>query len=300
MAEAATAEQTEQTEQTERAGQDTSSQQQGEKASGAESTWRDSLPEDVRDLAARYKGDTAEDAMPEVFKSLAQAKAMVGADTVAVPGKNAPPEKWAEFYNKIGRPEKADGYELPTENLPEGFALTDEQAAQFREVAHDVGLTPAQTASLYRHFAKFSSEGTGALKEAMEKKIAANDEAIRKEYGDALDEKIDLARRGMRWAAGDDYEALAAFLSRTGMENDPAMVRIFHKVGRALAEDEVLGGGSGQRFRKSPAEAKAELLQLKVDQQFQQALHDRNHPGHKAAVDRRMELFKIANPETGA
>ena len=52
---------------------------------------------------------------------------MIGADKVAIPGKYATDEDWSEVYNKLGRPETADLYNLEV-NLPEGHvrkSLTD-------------------------------------------------------------------------------------------------------------------------------------------------------------------------------
>jgi len=39
------------------------------------------------------------------------------APAVKLPGKDATPEQWSEFYKQIGAPDKAEAYELP---LPEG------------------------------------------------------------------------------------------------------------------------------------------------------------------------------------
>ena len=55
------------------------------------------------------------------------------ANTVGVPAADADPAKRLEVFNRLGRPETVDGYELvPPENLPDWVSFEDEsvQAAQ--------------------------------------------------------------------------------------------------------------------------------------------------------------------------
>lgn len=71
-------------------------------------------------------------------------------NAIRVPGKDATPEEREAFLNKLGRPEKVDGYEFkPPENLPETLPYDGERAASFKGLAHQIGLTQTQAAAIH-------------------------------------------------------------------------------------------------------------------------------------------------------
>ena len=86
-------------------------------------------------------------------------------------------------------------------------------------------------------------------------------------------------------------------LGRSGFLNGEQGVRLMQglaSLGEMLAEDRVMGGGG---FVSSATEARGEMEQLKLDQGFLDAYLNREHVGHKAAVDRMRRLSQAAWPE---
>src|SRR5581483_7834125 len=79
------------------------------------------------------------DITPQSFEGLAKkardAESLIG-KSVQLPGDNATAEELAKFYNRLGRPEKADAYEfkLP-DGLPANFNYDAEQAKAFKDWA---------------------------------------------------------------------------------------------------------------------------------------------------------------------
>jgi len=67
-------------------------------------------------------------------------------------------------------------------------------------------------------------------------------------------------------------------------------------VGKAIANDEIVGGGGRQGFLMSPSEAKQEIAQKKQDPNFMKAYQERDHVGHKEAVADMQKLFASAYP----
>ena len=111
----------------------------------ASEDWKTSIPEelqndpslaDIKDVASLAKG-------------YVHAQHLVGSDKVVIPSREANQEELDAFYNKLGRPETADGYEVPKENMPE-IATDGEMQGKFFEEAHRIGLNNQQAAALVR------------------------------------------------------------------------------------------------------------------------------------------------------
>ena len=74
----------------------------------ASEDWRSAIPEDLQnDPSLANIQDVA-----SLAKGYVHAQHMVGADKVAIPTRETTPEELDAFYNKLGRPESVDGYEV--------------------------------------------------------------------------------------------------------------------------------------------------------------------------------------------
>lgn len=84
-------------------------------------------------------------------KSHEQAKLLGNA--IRMPGKDATEEEKSAYLNKLGRPETADGYKFKVpEDLPEALPYDGEAAAEFKAMAHSIGLNQEQAAALHDKF----------------------------------------------------------------------------------------------------------------------------------------------------
>ena len=125
--------------------------------------WRAGLPEALRDHSAlkpiRDIGGLA--------KSFVAAQELVGADKIAIPGDDAPAEKWDAFYARLGRPERAEDYVLDApDGLPDGVDYSDATAGRFKAWAHEAGLTPRQAQQLHGAFVDSVADTVSALETA--------------------------------------------------------------------------------------------------------------------------------------
>ena len=59
-------------------------------------------------------------------------------------GEDASDEDKAAFFNALGRPEEATGYDLKKPDLPEGLIYDEAMEGRFRDAAHKFGLSQAQ------------------------------------------------------------------------------------------------------------------------------------------------------------
>ena len=141
------------------------------------------LDEDTRGWL-QTKGLTGVDALA---KSARESEKLLGG-MVKLPGKDATPEERDAFLNKLGRPEKADGYQFtPPKDLPEGLPYDGDRAKAFAGVAHKLGISQEQAAGLHDWFMAdsvnaFASMGE-AQKAAMQQRAGAATEALVKEWG---------------------------------------------------------------------------------------------------------------------
>ena len=254
----------------------------------ASEDWKSSIPEDlqnepsladIKDVAGLAKG-------------YVHAQHMIGADKVAIPSRESSQEELDAFYNKLGRPETADGYEAPTENMPE-IPFDNELQTKFFEEAHRIGLNKQQAGVLIRWQAEQAQGGIEARTQESELALEKATDTMRKEFGKAYDEKLTLAKGAAQEFGGDE---LISLLDRTGLGNEPAVIRAFANIGKAIANDEIIGGGGRQGFMMSPAEAKQQITNLKRDPNFMASYTDNGHVAHKESVAEMARLFELAHP----
>lgn len=163
---------------------------------------------------------------------------------VQMPGKDATPEQWAEFYAKLGRPETPEAYELP---LPDGDDGTF--AKQVAPMLHKAGITGEQAKSLAASWnelvAAQTAEATAteqARITALDTKNRAEAESLRSEWGQEHDANLHQAKLAVaqflpREQAGN---IIAAIESQVGYK---ATIQMLHAIGKGLAEHDAAGLG---------------------------------------------------------
>ena len=256
----------------------------------ASEDWRSTIPEDLRnDPSLADIQDVS-----SLAKGYVHAQHMIGSDKVAIPGKDAAPEVLSEFYNKLGRPEQATGYEVPKENMPD-IPIKEEEAGTFFQEAHRIGLNKTQAAALIRWQAEQAHQGLEAGEQQVEANLEQATSPMRQEFGKAYDEKMDMAKNAAKQFGGDE---LMSLLDSTGLGNEPALIKAFANIGKAVANDEIIGGGGRQGFLMSPAEAKTQISQLKRDPNFMKSYQDSGNIGHVESVAEMNRLFNLAHPVT--
>jgi hypothetical protein len=177
-----------------------------------------------------------------------------------LPGLDAEPEAWDSVYNKLGRPEDPDAYEL---SLPENGDA--ELADWFKQTAHKTGLTAKQAQNLFESY----NELIGSKSEQMQAQLAQNSERevneLKKEWGQAFDVQIDAGRRAAQ-ALGYDEAALSNLEQKLGTGE---MLKLFATMGSKMGEDGFVDGSrSDSGFGTTPAMARQQISDLKMDKQF--------------------------------
>ena len=258
-------------------------------------SWRDGLPDEVRSHPSLAN-------MPDVgglAKAYLTLEGQAGQKGVPLPADDAPAEEWDKFYAALGRPEKADGYDLAGFSVPEGLPWAEDVQKTMVGKMHELGLTNRQVVGLMSAYAEAQNGQWTSFNTSMGQAVEATEAKLKQEWGQSYAAKMDLANRVVKHAFGDDLDAAKQIQLADGsyLLDSPAIARAFARIGEAWAEDGDLPG-TGIEFAKSPSEAKAEIAKLKRDPEFQKVFLDKRHPEHQAAVHRMQSLHAMTTRTT--
>jgi hypothetical protein len=157
---------------------------------------------------------------------------LLASDKVPIPKEDAKDEEWSAFWNKVGRPEKSDGYGVKKPDELDAGLWDDERAKGWAEAAHKLGLTKKQVDGLLAH----EVEGMKKMQKLMSDRPEETKALLRKEWGAGADAKMDAAARVVLHLGGDEL------LKDPVVANHPAFIRAMAKVGELLSEKGALPG----------------------------------------------------------
>jgi hypothetical protein len=230
----------------------------------------------------------------DLAKSYVHAQKLVGKDRLAVPTDENDTAAWNDVLSKLGRPENAQGYELPKPAEDSPAQLPEGMDQKFAEKAHELGLTNKQARDLFGWYIQDVAEAEVASRgEKFEQERKQAETTLRQEFGNAFDDRLQDANRALN-EYGDQNGELRQLFDNTGLGNDPNVIRFLAKIGEGLREDTV--GGSTKPVGRSPDQAHQEIGTLKSDQAFMKTYLDPTQSGHREAVDRMRRLYEDAYP----
>lgn len=200
----------------------------GEKAKGSETAgtgtapaWTSQLPDEIKGNPETLKQFAQFQKIGDLAKSWTELQSKSG-NSVTIPGKDAKPEEVASFYEKLGRPAKADGYKI------EGDA-----DGKFAALAYQNNLSVEQAKSMFHQIAEIGKASVEQKAQAAHQKMLETNSALEKEYGAKLPEKLTLLSRGLAEFGGQE---LKNELTQAGLIYSPNVVKLFIKLGEMTAE----------------------------------------------------------------
>ena len=240
----------------------------------------ESLPDDIRHEPV-LKNFKSWDALAKSYVHANRKLGVPSDQLMQIPqGENA---DWNGVYKAIGRPDTPDQYELNG---------TGEMADNFRNQAHQMGLSQKQASQLMDWYSEVQSG------------VDTNDDAdfaseqvqwvadLQKEWGDSYIKNTKLAERAFRQFGSED--ALEV-MNATGLGSHPALVKMFSQIGQFLAEDgQLTGNQQGRIGGITPGSAKTRIDELLNDKDFTTRYYDSYHPRHQDAVNQMQRLYEAA------
>ena len=217
-------------------------------SSGDGMTWAAGLQaEENRALVEAKKWQTADDAIKSYRELETHAS-----KALRLPGENATADDWNAFYQKLGRPDKPDGYELKldTNSVPQDFPYDETSAVEYRNWAHEAGLNPRQAQMLHDKFVGFQAAQLSAAREQAAKREGDAHRAIVQEWGDpdtaGYRQNVELASRAISQLGLKDALVESGAISTDGAIRHPAIAKAMAKVGKELyAEDSMATNANG-------------------------------------------------------
>lgn len=214
------------------------------------------------------------------------AEKLVGADKIVLPGKHATDEDWKGIYKKLGLPEKLDAYEV---KMAEGATLDEAFVGKFKEAAFNAGILPKQAQALADWFVEANK---GAEEELGKSRAQSQEQAItglKKEWGAAFQSNVLKAQKAVV-QYGDAQ--LVEFLEKTGLGNEPSLIKLFAKIGDSIKEDSVVHTGEKGPQAMTPADAQKEIAKIMGNSEH--PYYKKDHPNHWAAVQEMSKLFEMS------
>lgn len=256
--------------------------QGGQTAINFPENWKDALPDDIKaDTALTVIHD-----IPSLAKSYVHSQKQIGKDKVTLPNEYSSKEEIEAFYNKIGRPEKPEGYDLKYSE--EDF---DKDSIEgFKKFAHENGILPKQLQAMVNYFKESAGQARIKIAEEMKTKAAQEIGELKKEWGEAWDRKTAAANLVLRELGDENFDK---WLGDSGLRGSTQLIRFLAKVGETLKEGKIVG--------KSEKNAFTGMTPQEIDEQIQKnqthpAYFDGKHPEHKRIVEDTQKLFDRKYP----
>ena len=204
--------------------------------------WMTSVPKEFRDDKALWKH---EDFSSYLKESRENSDKLAGFDpekVVNIPGDDASDEDREAFYQKLGKPESAEGYELDDPGFPEGLPRDEELEGLIKQWAHEANMPADALKSLVGEYNAYVAEIFKTAKAEQDKALQESTQALKTELKDDYNEYVLKAQRAATKFGGDEFITL---LKDHGLESHPSFLKVFAEIGKAVSEDSALGGGTG-------------------------------------------------------
>jgi len=250
-----------------------------------------SLPTDLQGEKSLHNMDSP----VTLAKSYVHAQKMIGTKRLPVPDGSFTEAQWNEVYDGIGRPKSADEYKLPEykfESQPD-LKLAPEKVKAVQQALHKAGLNDRQFQEVIKLYVGQVDGDLKTVKTSAEARRVEAETTLKTEWGDKYDVNMNLAKSVVT-KFGD--ETFMSYINEQG-GNDPRLIKSLARIGAAMMEDKSRGGLAADGLQiTDQTRASQEIDRLKIDNDFQSAMRNKMNPGHKAAVQRWTNLFKIAHP----
>lgn len=244
--------------------------------------WAAGLPDEDKAWVAK----AGHKELPKVIGAYRNLERYLGAEKagrgVVVPANEADAEGWQALYAKLGRPEKAEAYEL---DKLEG--VDPELVKSMAPLLHQAGLNKAQAKVVAEGYVKEMKAQDAARWAQLEVKEKGEVEQLQRVLGPKFEPAMEAAVQAAR-AAGLVREEADAIRTILGPKKFFQMMSTF---GKQLMEDTGPGRQSQGPEFASPGAASAEITRLMADREFTGKLF----AGDASAKERWDKLHRAAH-----
>lgn len=201
---------------------------------GNNPSWMDQLPEDLKgnDSLTSFKtiGDLGKSYL-DLSRNSENSLQLIGND--------ADDETRNAFYNRLGRPEKAEKYTFNRPQMPEGTNYNEQMESDYKENAHKLGLTQAQAEGDYKYFMAKILEANSSINQNAENERTEAITFLQNSWGDNFNANCEIATRAFMAFADDDQKQ---FFVDSKLGDNPKIIKLFHEIGTKLLDHKIITG----------------------------------------------------------
>ena len=222
-------------------------------------SWLDSITDNDLRGYVENKGWKDPRELADGYRNLEK---LLGGEKLPLPKGEDDAEGWARVYDKLGRPQAADAYKIPTMGDGQDQFVKDVQGK-----FHELGLTEKQGNALAEWYHGVQKGMVDTTLAGSAQQAEADLAALKTEWGGAYDENIEFGRRAAR-EYGLDEAKLNKMEQALGTGE---MLKLMASIGRSQGEASFnKGDGGSGSFGMTPAQAQARIGELKADKGWTQ------------------------------
>ena len=209
--------------------------------------------------------------------------------TVVLPDENSPPEARQAFLQKLGVPEKPEGYGF---KVPDG--ADDSFAKSAAQWLHEAGVPAKAGEALFQKWNEYAQTMQTQQQTAFAAQSERDMATLKTEWGQAYDQNVELGRRAaLQFIPGSGEERAATLNKLEQALGTSGLLKFMANIGQGLGEHKMVqGGGSGVM---TPAQASQRIAELKSNADWTKAYLS----GDQAKAKELSDLIMMANPSGG-
>lgn len=237
--------------------------------------WYDGLNLDEESLSTvQNKGWTDANSIIKSYRELEKFSGQDKNDFIKI-GKNEDGTfDYSEVYTKLGKPEKAEDYELSDSDFWN----------ESREVLFKNGITKDQAKALQEFVDGYTVKSQEAMEREYNEKFEGGLENLKKEWGSSFDANVELAR-GVVSELGITDEQLDRIGDIMGVDK---IANMFLRMAKTTDADKPLTGYKQQSATATKESASSRIAELQNDPEFMKKVSE----GDPKAVQEMMDLAK--------
>lgn len=220
-------------------------------SSGAQGSWRDTLPEELKNDPTLNKYSD----VPNLAKAYIELQKKMGQKGVIKPGKDASPDEIKAFRESLGIPTDPTKYDL---GAFEGVQVPKETIDWAQKVGAEQGVEPAAMKAIIADYFKLVNDNQALAAVAAKEQMKKGLEDLKTEWGEAYDRNISRANFAAEKLGGKAY---IDHLVKLGIHNDPMTIKVLADAAKLFGEDKLREAGAGTSSQ-TPAELDGEIAQI--------------------------------------
>ena len=181
-----------------------------------------------------------------VLKSYSELEKSTGSK-IKLPTPESSKEEISAFYDKIGRPVNAEGYELARPDLPEGMTYDEGFEKAITAIAYEEGISKQQLQVLSKAFNEYQVNEFTNFSSELQRTQEEGERSLKEEWGAKYDENLEVAKRACKELGSDEFTQL---LVESKIGNNPVFIKTFRDIGLKIMDDTLIRGASADKTKE--------------------------------------------------